>query len=73
MKKSILRLAVAASLVFAGLMTLTSCGGDTSVTENPEHASEHVYACPMHPDITGEKGDKCSECGMDLKMLEHDH
>jgi len=24
------------------------------------------YACPMHPEITGVKGDKCSICGMDL-------
>ena len=22
-----------------------------------------VYACPMHPDITGKAGDKCSKCG----------
>ena len=24
------------------------------------------YACEMHPEITGMKGDKCSKCGMDL-------
>ena len=33
---------------------------------------EHEYACPMHPEITGKEGDKCSKCGMDLKMVEHD-
>ena len=24
------------------------------------------YACSMHPEITGVKGDKCSKCGMEL-------
>lgn len=38
-----------------------------------------VYACPMHPEITGKEGDKCSKCGMALKKVEnedhsgHDH
>ena len=25
-----------------------------------------VFACPMHPEVTGKQGDKCSKCGMDL-------
>ncbi|MFM9825978.1 heavy metal-binding domain-containing protein [Flavobacterium sp.] len=25
-----------------------------------------TYACPMHPEITGMKGDNCSKCGMAL-------
>ena len=25
-----------------------------------------VYTCPMHPEVVGVKGDKCSKCGMDL-------
>lgn len=25
-----------------------------------------VYACPMHSEITGKKGDTCSKCGMEL-------
>ncbi len=60
------------SLVVAGL-AITSCGGNTPTTENHEHESEHVYSCPMHPEITGKSGDTCSDCGMDLKMLEHNH
>jgi len=34
---------------------------------------EHVYACPMHPEVTGKEGDKCSKCDMDLDMVEHEH
>ena len=25
-----------------------------------------MYACPMHPEVTGNKGDKCTKCGMEL-------
>ena len=25
-----------------------------------------VYACPMHPEITGEASDRCAKCGMKL-------
>ncbi len=28
--------------------------------------NEQVYSCPMHPEITGNKGDKCPKCGMEL-------
>lgn len=39
----------------------------------------HAYACSMHPEITGIKGDTCSKCGMDLTPVsgddhkEHNH
>lgn len=26
----------------------------------------HVFACPMHPEVMGKEGDKCSKCGMAL-------
>jgi hypothetical protein len=31
--------------------------------------AETTYACPMHPEITGAEGDKCSICKMDLKPV----
>lgn len=35
-----------------------------------EHAQHHEmkadHACPMHPEVTGEKGDTCPKCGMNL-------
>lgn len=30
----------------------------------------HVFACPMHPEVTGKEGDKCPKCGMAL--VHHD-
>ena len=29
-------------------------------------AQDPVYSCPMHPEVTGKAGDKCSKCGMDM-------
>jgi len=31
-----------------------------------------TYACPMHPEMTGKKGDKCAKCGMDMQPIKHD-
>lgn len=31
-----------------------------------------THACPMHPDIKGKEGDKCSKCGMDLELIDKD-
>ncbi len=28
-----------------------------------------LYACPMHPEITGKAGEQCSKCGMDLEPV----
>lgn len=41
----------------------------------PMDSTQTAYACPMHPDITGKEGDKCSKCGMKLeaKAAEHKH
>lgn len=33
-----------------------------------QHSNEeNKYACPMHPEVTGKKGEKCSKCGMELE------
>ena len=36
----------------------------TPVKQDTAHAT--VFACSMHPEITGKEGDKCSKCGMAL-------
>ena len=48
-------------------------------TEMHDMDSTHMaYACPMHPEVTGKEGDKCSKCGMKLEPVKehkegHDH
>ena len=81
MKKTILTLMVAGSFAIGSVM-LVGCGDSPKPAEEHamegehEHAEdeeEHVFACPMHPEITGNEGDKCSECGMELEMVAHEH
>jgi len=31
------------------------------------HDGDHIYACPMHPEVTGKEGDTCPKCGMKLE------
>jgi hypothetical protein len=35
----------------------------------PMDSTQTVYACPMHPEITGKEGDKCSKCNMALEAV----
>lgn len=48
---------------------------DSTGQDMPMDSTQMAYACPMHPDITGKEGDKCSKCGMKLeaKASEHKH
>jgi transcription initiation factor IIE alpha subunit len=32
-------------------------------------STQIVYACSMHPEVTGKEGDKCSKCGMKLEAM----
>lgn len=56
-------------------ISITACDTNTSesavVEQNLTNLSDSVYACPMHPEITGEQGDQCSKCGMPLQLLEN--
>ncbi|WP_255555208.1 heavy metal-binding domain-containing protein [Flavobacterium sp. NKUCC04_CG] len=55
--------------------TLTACNKTANKDNTPEMTTEQhanhdqVYACPMHPEVTGAKGDKCSKCGMELQAV----
>ena len=37
-----------------------------------DYVKNSTYACSMHPEITGIKGDKCSKCGMNLTPISGD-
>lgn len=48
-------------------ITLVSCNHKTKETENNTSVnSNEIFACPMHPEVTGKKGEDCSKCGMEL-------
>ncbi len=61
MKKSII-------ILFAIVIAFTACNNKQvkETSDNTAEQSDQLYACPMHPEITGKKGDKCSKCGMEL-------
>lgn len=40
---------------------------DSSATTAATHSEDHIYACPMHPEVTGKEGDTCPKCGMKLE------
>ena len=40
---------------------------DSTATTAATHSEDHIYACPMHPEVTGKEGDTCPKCGMKLE------
>lgn len=64
------------------MMALTFASCESNTTEKTETTTETpatpapettpvaatLYACSMHPEVTGKKGDTCSKCGMDLTV-----
>ncbi|MFN8283339.1 MAG: DUF3347 domain-containing protein [Chitinophagales bacterium] len=61
MKKSII-------IIFAIVIAFTACNNKQAkeASDNTVEQSDQLYACPMHPEVTGKKGDNCSKCGMGL-------
>lgn len=51
-------------------ITIVSCNNKAKETETnateTQASSIELFACPMHPEVTGKKGEKCSKCGMEL-------
>ena len=83
MKKSIVSITILLAVSFTATILLTSCS--TKKSEQQEQTGDAkadstvtAYACPMHPEVTGKDGDKCSKCGMKLEAMkekegEHKH
>lgn len=87
MKKSVLTIAILISGLFMTANFITGCSGKKK--QATEQSNDHMkmdstqtaYACPMHPEVTGKDGEKCSKCGMKLEpvksadstMTGHDH
>ena len=49
--------------------TDTTGAAPSGNTAAEEPVAEQLYACPMHPEVKGKKGEKCSKCGMELTEL----
>ena len=62
MSKKTIFITLAIIIAFTACNTKQTAETETTSTEQ----SNQLYACPMHPDITGKKGDNCSKCGMEL-------
>ncbi|MEO5945418.1 MAG: DUF3347 domain-containing protein [Chitinophagaceae bacterium] len=65
--KSIFFAALVMAFVFTACNSNTDKSKDTK-TEKETTPTEQMYACSMHPEVTGKKGDKCSKCGMELSV-----
>ena len=50
----------ASTLIFAQTVQSKTTPAKANTTQ------QVAYACPMHPEVTGTKTDKCSKCGMAL-------
>jgi hypothetical protein len=54
-------------LVFASCKDAKTEATETTTIENSDNTAEgQLYACPMHPEVTGKQGEECSKCGMEL-------
>ncbi|WP_255080725.1 heavy metal-binding domain-containing protein [Lacihabitans sp. CCS-44] len=49
-------------IIVALILVLGSCNS----AKNESTKVTQSYSCPMHPEIIGKEGEKCSDCGMDL-------
>jgi hypothetical protein len=71
-KKSLWLLWIIIGLVACNAKTHTD---ETSASHGMKHADGdshvHTYACPMHPEVHGAEGDRCSICGMPLEHMDH--
>ncbi len=72
--KSILKISSLAGILFAAALSSCNSGDSktvsaetTTTAATAEHSSDHVFACPMHPEVTGKEGDECPKCGMKLE------
>ena len=55
--------------LLAGLL-FTACKGGSNQNQSAANTDPNtIYACPMHPEVTGKAGDKCSKCGMALEAV----
>lgn len=67
--------AIVASLFIAACNNNGNKENSTVQKEEHQHGEgdqqhEHIFACPMHSEVTGKEGDKCPKCGMALEHMD---
>ena len=77
-RKNLVTVCLFAGVLLVGVILLQGCkksepSGSEAVAEKKQETDEHKWTCPMHPQITADKPDKCSICGMDLVPQESEH
>ncbi|MEI6816620.1 MAG: heavy metal-binding domain-containing protein [Bacteroidota bacterium] len=70
-RNSILMLAIGMMAICIGMAACNndSSSKDKAKTEAKVADADHIYQCPMHAEITSDKLEKCSKCGMDLELV----
>lgn len=59
--------AISSVVVFAACNDSGDKKNASAKTEMSHEGGDHIYACPMHPEVTGKEGDTCPKCGMKLE------
>ncbi len=67
MKNIILTLSVSAIALMVSCNENPKTANQEEKHATEEHSGDHIYACPMHPEVTGKEGDNCPKCGMKLE------
>lgn len=44
-----------------------------NTTKQSKQKPQAVYSCPMHPSVKSKSAGRCPQCGMDLRVVQHDH
>lgn len=63
--------------VSISISLMTSCGNKKAVQNKNNNDSlqtdnhEHIFSCPMHPEVRGKEGDKCPKCNMPLEHMDN--
>lgn len=62
---------ILSTIIMAFVMVSCNQKNKETVAADPKttQTDSQLYACSMHPEITGKKGVKCSKCGMELTEL----
>ncbi|MBK9479989.1 MAG: hypothetical protein IPO70_06330 [Bacteroidetes bacterium] len=63
--KNIFLLASISTFFLFGCSSQTANEKKAAASDSTQTAA--LYVCPMHPEVTSDKADTCSMCGMDLE------